>query len=68
MLYMNSSYNLVLPGEAGNGSAILRGEGRVWLYEDGTFGFGFVRDQFIIDLKRVALDDDYIADELEALE
>ncbi|KAL1220358.1 F-box protein [Cardamine amara subsp. amara] len=63
MLYMNSSYDLVLPGEAGNGS---RGEGRVWLYENGTFGFGFLRDQFIIDLKRVALEDGVLADVFEA--
>ncbi|KFK29499.1 f-box protein [Arabis alpina] len=67
MLYMNSSCELVLPGEAGNGCAFPRGEGRVWLYEDGTFGFGFVQDQFIIDLKRVDLEDCFLADELEVL-
>lgn len=59
MLYMNS-------GEAGNGSGLLRGEGRVWLYENGTFGFGFLRDQFITDLKRVALEDGCLADVLDA--
>ncbi|CAH8340286.1 unnamed protein product [Eruca vesicaria subsp. sativa] len=60
MLYMNSSYD---PGEAGNGGGGLsRGEGRVWLYENGTFGFGFLRDQFITDLKRVALEDGCLAD------
>lgn len=59
MLYMNS-------GEAGNGSDLLRGEGRVWLYENGTFGFGFLRDQFITHLKRVALEDGCLADVLDA--
>ncbi|VVB08851.1 unnamed protein product [Arabis nemorensis] len=43
-------------------------EGRVWLYEDETFGFGFVRDQFINDLKCVNLEDCYLADELGALQ
>ncbi|XP_009134074.1 F-box protein At3g12350 isoform X2 [Brassica rapa] len=52
MLYMNSSYD--------------PGEGRVWLYENGTFGFGFLRDQFITDLKRVALEDGCLADVLDA--
>ncbi|KAJ0233272.1 F-box domain-containing protein [Hirschfeldia incana] len=52
MLYMNSSYD--------------PGEGRVWLYENGTFGFGFLRDQFITDLKRVALEDGCLADALDA--
>ncbi|ESQ38809.1 hypothetical protein EUTSA_v10028685mg [Eutrema salsugineum] len=66
MLYTSSSYDLVLPGEVGNGSGFSRGEGRVWLYKNGTFGFGFLRDQFIIDLKRVAQDDGCLADVLEA--
>jgi hypothetical protein len=51
ILYMYSSYDLA---------------GRVWLYENGTFGFGFLRDQFIVDLKRVALEDGCLADLLEA--
>ncbi|XP_019096141.1 PREDICTED: F-box protein At3g12350-like isoform X1 [Camelina sativa] len=66
MLYMKSSYDMVLQGEAGNGNGFLRGEGRVWLYENGTFSFGFLRDQFIIDLKHVALEDGCLADELVA--
>ncbi|XP_075516881.1 F-box protein At3g12350-like [Primulina tabacum] len=28
-------------------------DGRVWLYADGTFGFGFLRDDYIVDLKPV---------------
>lgn len=54
MLYINSSYDLVLPNMP-NSSAIPRNaEGRIWEYEDGTFGFGFLRDSFIIDLKHIA--------------
>lgn len=26
-------------------------DGRIWVYADGTFGFGFLRDDFIVDLK-----------------
>ncbi|CAN8253831.1 unnamed protein product [Cochlearia groenlandica] len=63
MLYMNSS--------SCNNDMLLREEdrveeGRVWLYENGSFGFGFLRDQFIIDMKRVALEDGCLADVLEA--
>ncbi|KAK4781383.1 hypothetical protein SAY86_015485 [Trapa natans] len=29
-------------------------EGRIWQYSDGTFGFGFLGDNFIIDLKHIA--------------
>ncbi|KAL6622758.1 hypothetical protein ACP70R_032637 [Stipagrostis hirtigluma subsp. patula] len=29
-------------------------EGRIWLYEDGTFGFGFVGSNSIIDLRHVS--------------
>jgi hypothetical protein len=28
-------------------------EGRIWLYEDGTFGFGFVGSNLIIDMRHV---------------
>lgn len=54
ILYINSSYDLVLPDLAGSptGSST---EGRIWQYKDGTFGFGFLRDHFIIDLQHIAL-------------
>lgn len=26
-------------------------DGRIWYYADGTFGFGFLRDDCIVDLK-----------------
>ncbi|CAN6329209.1 unnamed protein product [Urochloa humidicola] len=29
-------------------------EGRIWLYEDGTFGFGFVGSDSVIDLRHVS--------------
>ncbi|XP_073126408.1 F-box protein At3g12350-like [Henckelia pumila] len=28
-------------------------DGRIWVYTNGTFGFGFLRDDFIVDLKPV---------------
>lgn len=55
ILSINSSYELVLPGLAGSGDP-RNVEGRIWEYENGTFGFGFLRDNFIIDLKHIALD------------
>ncbi|CAL9129563.1 unnamed protein product [Musa acuminata var. zebrina] len=30
-------------------------DGRIWEYDDGTFGFGFLRNDYIIDLKHVTL-------------
>nr|XP_043636143.1 F-box protein At3g12350 [Erigeron canadensis] len=57
ILYINSSYDLVIPGLAGptavNPHQV---EGRIWQYGDGTFGFGFLRDNHIIDLKHIAVD------------
>ncbi|XP_073134557.1 F-box protein At3g12350-like [Henckelia pumila] len=54
MLYINSSYDLVIPDLAVNSINSQQVEGRIWQYENGTFGFGFLRDGFIIDLKHVA--------------
>jgi hypothetical protein len=51
ILYINSSYDLVIPGSTANPR---RAEGRIWQYNNGTFGFGFLRDNFIIDLKHIA--------------
>ncbi|KVH98690.1 F-box protein At3g12350 [Cynara cardunculus var. scolymus] len=57
IMYINSSYDLVLPGLASpttvNPHQV---EGRIWQYGDGTFGFGFLRDNHIIDLKHIAVD------------
>jgi hypothetical protein len=57
MLYINCSYDLFIPDVAGGPSGDVRNvEGRVWEYDDGTFGFGFLRNDYIIDLKHIALD------------
>ncbi|KAJ9560328.1 hypothetical protein OSB04_005488 [Centaurea solstitialis] len=54
IMYINSSYDLVLPGlTTVNPHQV---EGRIWQYGDGTFGFGFLRDNHIIDLKHIAVD------------
>lgn len=54
MLYINSSYDLVIPDLAVNSINSQQVEGRIWQYENGTFGFGFLRDSYIIDLKHIA--------------
>lgn len=48
IFYADSSYdNLYLTGNSNDA------DGRIWLYTNGTFGFGFLRDDFIVDLKPV---------------
>ncbi|KAK4434351.1 F-box protein [Sesamum alatum] len=54
MLYINSSYDLVIPDLAGTTVNPRHVEGRIWQYRNGTFGFGFLRDNYIIDLKHIA--------------
>ncbi|KAK2631582.1 hypothetical protein EUGRSUZ_L02719 [Eucalyptus grandis] len=54
ILYINSSYNLLIPDLAGTTATDRPNEGRIWKYRDGTFGFRFLRDNFIIDLKHIA--------------
>lgn len=54
MLYINSSYDLVIPDLAGTTVNPRHVEGRIWQYRNGTFGFGFLRDNYIIDLKYIA--------------
>lgn len=56
ILYMNSSYDLTIPGWDGPSSDLSFGEGRIWQYVNGTFGFGFLRDRFVIDLKQLIQD------------
>lgn len=53
MLYVNSSYDLVIPDLVGTAVNPLQVEGRVWQYRNGTFGFGFLRDDYVIDLKHI---------------
>lgn len=50
IIYINSSYEFV--------------QGRIWQYLDGTFGFGFLQDNVIIDLKHIARDG-YLLDTTE---
>lgn len=54
ILCINSSYDLVIPDLAGTSANPQDVEGRIWLYESGTFGFGFLRNHFIVDLKHIA--------------
>lgn len=54
MLCMNSSYDLVIPDLAGSTVNPRQAEGRIWQYENGTFGYGFLRDNYIIDLRHIA--------------
>ncbi|XAR61971.1 hypothetical protein NMG60_11016534 [Bertholletia excelsa] len=54
ILYINSSNDLVIPDLAGASANSQRVEGRIWQYENGTFGFGFLRNNYIIDLKHIA--------------
>ncbi|KAL1564735.1 F-box protein [Salvia divinorum] len=55
MLYINSSYDLVIPDLVGTTVNPRQVEGRIWQYRNGTFGFGFLRDDYIIDLKHIAI-------------
>lgn len=52
ILHINSSCNLMHPSLIGS-AGLQHGEGRIWQYMNGTFGFGFLRDHFIIDLKHI---------------
>ncbi|GFQ06508.1 F-box protein at3g12350 [Phtheirospermum japonicum] len=54
MLCINSSYDLVIPDLVGTTANPLHVEGRIWEYGNGTFGFGFLRDDYIIDMKHIA--------------
>ncbi|KAL3514438.1 hypothetical protein ACH5RR_027155 [Cinchona calisaya] len=61
MLHMTSSYDLVIPGTTINPRQV---EGRIWQYRNGTFGFGFLRNNYVIDLKHIA-QDGHILDTME---
>lgn len=56
IMHINSSYDLVIRDSAGSFANPRQGEGRIWHYHNGTFGFGFLWDNFIIDLKHMVLD------------
>ncbi|KAJ6801933.1 F-box protein [Iris pallida] len=56
ILCINSSYELVLPGLSNSVGDPRNVEGRIWEYENGTFGFGFLRNNFIVDMEHITLD------------
>lgn len=55
ILHISSSYDLVIPDLARTMNP-RSAEGRIWQYQDGTFGFGFIRDNFVIDMKHIVRD------------
>ncbi|RRT85784.1 hypothetical protein B296_00007336 [Ensete ventricosum] len=55
ILHINSSCDLVIPSVSDSSSDPRNVDGRIWEYDDGTFGFGFLRNDYIIDLKHVTL-------------
>ncbi|XP_073047545.1 F-box protein At3g12350-like [Primulina eburnea] len=50
IFYAHSGYNPYPSSSSGNSDDI---DGRIWLYADGTFGFGFLRDDCIVDMRPV---------------
>lgn len=56
LMYINSSSDLVIQDSEENFTNPREGEGRLWHYEDGTFGFGFFWDDYIIDVKHMVGD------------
>uniref|UniRef100_A0A803MYR3 F-box protein n=1 Tax=Chenopodium quinoa TaxID=63459 RepID=A0A803MYR3_CHEQI len=64
VMYINSSYNLIIPNSTGSSTNPRHVEGRIWQYVDGSFGFGFLRNNFIVDMKHIA-QDDYLLDAAE---
>ncbi|XP_026390581.1 F-box protein At3g12350-like [Papaver somniferum] len=56
ILNINSSYDLVIPDLAVSSVNPRQAEGRIWQYASGTFGFGFLRNNYIIDMKHIVLD------------
>ncbi|CAJ1972801.1 unnamed protein product [Sphenostylis stenocarpa] len=52
ILHISSSYDLVVPELAGTINP-RNAEGRIWQYQNGTFGFGFLTDNFVVDMKHI---------------
>ncbi|KAF6176905.1 hypothetical protein GIB67_030588, partial [Kingdonia uniflora] len=55
ILNINSCYDLVIPDLIGSSINTRHVEGRIWHYANGTFGFGFLRNNFIVDLKHIVV-------------
>ncbi|KAK9164312.1 hypothetical protein Syun_005214 [Stephania yunnanensis] len=56
IMNISSSYDLVILDFKDSAVNPRLVEGRIWQYADGTFGFGFLRNKYIIDLKHMARD------------
>ncbi|GAA0140706.1 hypothetical protein LIER_02007 [Lithospermum erythrorhizon] len=57
MLNITSNYDLVIADlAAGRSSNSQQVEGRIWQYGNGMFGFGFMWNNYIIDLKHITQD------------
>ncbi|CAN6334144.1 unnamed protein product [Urochloa humidicola] len=54
ILCINSSHDVADPHLSTPLDDARSVEGRIWLYEDGTFGFGFVGSDSVIDLRHVS--------------
>ncbi|KAK8458387.1 hypothetical protein SEVIR_3G368700v4 [Setaria viridis] len=54
ILCINSSHDVVDPHLSTPLDDARSVEGRIWLYEDGTFGFGFIGSNSVIDLRHVS--------------
>jgi len=52
ILHINSSYDLIFPNVAGPINP-RSAEGRIWQYQNGTFGFGFLWDNLVVDVKHI---------------
>ncbi|KAL2318447.1 hypothetical protein Fmac_032323 [Flemingia macrophylla] len=52
ILHISSSYDLVVPDLAGTLNP-RNAEGRIWQYQNGTFGFGFLSENFVVDMKHI---------------
>ncbi|WOG91901.1 hypothetical protein DCAR_0311156 [Daucus carota subsp. sativus] len=60
ILYIKLSCDLVIPDFADAYVNTQQVEGRIWQYGNGTFGFGFLRDGHIVDLKPITRNDNNI--------
>lgn len=60
ILHIRSNYDLGIP--TGNPKSV---EGRIWQYQDGTFGFGFLSDNLIVHMKPI-VHNGFIVDTVKA--
>ncbi|XP_047168980.1 F-box protein At3g12350 [Vigna umbellata] len=60
ILHIRSNYDLGVP--TGNPKSV---EGRIWQYQDGTFGFGFLSDNLVVHMKPI-VHNGFIVDTVKA--